>query len=348
MTTSTTTWAARVAALVMGLAACGGGGGTGGLQDYSADARFPQDYWSTATPEEVGLSSEVLAQAGRYAPGIDAMLVVRHGQLVFERYGPGYDPYTTHIQWCVTKSVISALTGIAIDEGYLGDVDDPVLPYFSDVDIWDHSAQKQAMTIEDLLTMRSGRRPMNDDLELPTPDEMGVNSLQGAMSSPPGTVYWYNDGDPAIVASILYRVLGEAPQAYAEEKLFGPLGIEDWQWDADGRGIGIPYRLHLRPRDMAKFGQLYLQRGAWNGAQLVPAAWVDRSFTDIVPDAEDGWGYGYLWWVDPVGGRDALGMNGQRIIVLPEKDMVIVFTSLLYDLTPLNELEARIVASAAD
>ncbi len=350
MATPTTRPLAPIALFLSALlSACGGGGGGSGLQDYSTDARYPQDYWTTAAPEDVGLSSEVLADADRYSPGIDAMLVLRHGRLVHERYGPGYDPYTTHIQWCVTKSFLSALTGIAIDEGYLGGVDDPVLPWFSDVRLYDSSPVKQRMTIEDLLTMRSGRRPMNDDLTLPTTVEMGVNSLQDAMSSEPGTVYWYNDGDPAILASILYRALGRTPQEYAREKLFGPLGITDWQWDGDGRGIGIPYRLHLRPRDMAKLGQLYLQRGAWNGAQLVPAAWVDASFTNVVPNAEgDDWGYGYLWWIDPLGGRAALGMDGQRIIVHRELDMVIVFTSSLQNVGLLNDLEARIVASAVD
>jgi CubicO group peptidase (beta-lactamase class C family) len=339
----------RIAALAALLAAlgCGGGGGRSSLTDYAGDARFPQDYWSTAAPEDVGLSSRALEESAPSTMGIDSLLVVRHGKLVYERYGVGYHPYATHIQWCTTKSFLSALTGIAIDEGYLSGVDDPVLPHFSDVDIHDRSALKQRLTIEDLLTMRSGRRPMNDDLALPTPIEMGVNSLQDAMSTLPGTTYWYNDGDPAILASLLYRVLGRTPQAYAEEKLFRPLGISDWQWDTDGAGIGIPYRLHLRPRDMAKFGQLYLQRGLWNGAQLVPAGWVDRSTETIVPDAEgDGWGYGYLWWIDPVGGHDALGMEGQRIIVVPSKDMVIVLTASLGDLTPLNELEARIVSAA--
>ena len=138
---------------------------------------------------------------------------------------------------------------------------------------------------------------------------------------------------PHLLSAIIQKTTGSTLEAYARTKLFEPLGITDISWDADPQGITLGNTgLALRPRDMAKFGYLYLHRGQWDGEQLVPEEWVESATTKhietkgLMNAAEDD-GYGYLWWIDSFGGYSAHGYSGQYIFVLPDLDMVVVFTA---------------------
>jgi CubicO group peptidase (beta-lactamase class C family) len=149
----------------------------------------------------------------------------------------------------------------------------------------------------------------------------------------PGASFYYDNGGPHLLSAIIQKTTGMTTEAYAQKKFFGPLGITDITWGADPQGINTGYSgLTLSSRDMAKIGYLYLHRGQWNGAQLVPAQWVEASTTKhmetkgLMNAAEDD-GYGYLWWIDSFGGYSAHGFGGQYIFVLPKLDMIVVFTS---------------------
>lgn len=327
------------------LAGCGGGINYSGLRDYLHDPNYPQEFFETATPEDVGLDSNVLdlCANAQNSYGIHSMLVIRNDKLVFERYGDGivngvylygadftngvqhqFTPDDTHNIQCSTKSIISALVGIAINEGTIH-LDDPVVPYFTDTVIKNMSPAKSRITIEDLLTMRSGTQWISDDTPMLNSDEAGVYALNMPMAHEPGTYFQYNSSDPCIINSIIYRTTGKIPEDYAREKLFGPLGINDFHWVTDHSGINIAYGLYMRPRDMAKFGYLYLKQGIWNGVQVVPASWVTTSTQDHVGTTK----YGYYWWMEFPGGYNTSGLGSQFIFVFPDKNLVIVFTANL-------------------
>lgn len=334
------------------LTGCGGGAtAVDRMKDYLNDPAYPQDFWETATPEDVGMDSGKLIQGSNISPGANSILVVRHGKLVFERYSLGQQgpptssgpvapnhqilPDEPQILYSATKSITSALIGIALNEGCIKNLQDPVLPYFPDITPQNMSTRKTHITVEDVLTMQSGLEWTESD-----PDCDGLygtyDSVQYILDKPmvsePGTVWNYCTGNSTILTSMIYRTTGKTPDAYAREKLFGPLGITNFHWDADGKGVNFGgSRLYLTSRDMAKFGYLYLKRGLWGGIQVIPASWVDTS-TVKHTSAGAGADYGYHWWMwsGSYSGYMAGGALGQRIFVCPEKDLVLVVTAFIY------------------
>jgi len=150
------------------------------------------------------------------------------------------------------------------------------------------------------------------------------------MAEPPGTRFEYCNGGSFLLSAIIQETTGMSALAFAEENLFGPLNITDVHWPANPEGITIGWGdIHMRPHDMAKIGYLYLNGGQWDGEQVVPAAWVKASTQAHIAAGTLSDGYGYQWWVDDGGYYMAIGYQGQFIYVVPEKDMVVVFTSEL-------------------
>ena len=293
---------------------------------------WPTDGWRSSTPEEQGMDSALLAEMlGEIATGgfIHSVLVVRNGYIVLDAY---FHPHTKGIKQDVadvTKSITSALVGIAIDQGAIDGVDQRVLDFFPDTA--DPDPKMEAMTIEHLLTMTTGllwsRTVASDSLDQMMGSDNWVQFvLERPMPKEPGGGMNYNSGASHLLSAITQKATGMTAISFAEKHLFEPLGIADVSWasdpqDVNNGGSGVFITQH----DMAKFGYLYLNRGTWDGRELVPTEWVDASTERHT--THPWWiPYGYQWWVYPAGPFAAMGQGGQVVFVVPEIDAVVVFT----------------------
>jgi CubicO group peptidase (beta-lactamase class C family) len=299
---------------------------------------WPIEGWRTSTPEEQGMDSQKLEQMLTVIEEkqikIHSFLIVRNGYLVSETYFGGFEPDTKHNIQSVGRSFTATLIGIAIDKGFIKGVDQRVLDFFPDRKFESVDAQKQAMTIEDVLTMRTGLdwQEAQGDMELQQqqPDWLKF-VLDKPMVETPGSRWNYCSGCSHIFTAILQETTGMNPRDFAEQYLFKPLGIKDAKWMTDPDGIpygagGFP----LIPRDMAKLGYLYLHNGQWDGQQIVSAEWVQKATQAHVPvlTVDEHFGYGYHWFtVTSMDGYAALGGGGQIILVVPKHDLVIVTTA---------------------
>jgi len=294
-------------------------------------APWPTEGWLVATPEEVGMSSGVLAELVEHAltqNRIDSIMVVRNGYVLLDTYFYPFPEETAHNLHSATKSVIGTLVGIAIDQGLLAGVDVPVVDLLPDAAPAEVDESKAAMTVEDLLTMSSGLHC--SDSAMTGSDDWAAYALARPMLEEPGTRFSYCDGVSHLLSAILSEVTGMAASEYADEVLFGPLGITDYVWPADPQGISYGHSaLMLRPADMAKLGYLYLRDGQWDGDQIVPASWIEAATTTQINANFITEGYGYQWWVDDAGYFMAAGAHGQYIIVVPDHDLVVVSTARL-------------------
>lgn len=306
-------------------------------------AAWPTAGWTSAPPESLGLDSNALLAFYRAireeSLAIHSVIVVRHGRIAAEGYYAPFGPASRQHLYSVTKSVISALIGIAIQEGTIRSVDEPVLSFFPEYKVAHRSQQKERLTIAHLLSMTSGLQwsegapYTTDDLgQMVRSNDWVKYLLDRPLAHEPGTVFQYNSGNSHLLSAILQKATGQTALAYAQEHLFGPLGLEEVMWQSDPQGISIGgWGLSLTPRQMAKFGYLYLNRGVWEGQALVPAAWVEQSTQVQAPfEAGADLRYGYHWWrVPAVSERTfaAIGLYGQFILVIPELDAVIVFAS---------------------
>jgi CubicO group peptidase (beta-lactamase class C family) len=342
------------------------------------------DGWQTASPAQVGLDARKLDRAaarirdGTY-PDVHGLLVVKDGKLVFEEYFSGYtwnyagdqfrgdlvefDRERRHNLASVTKSFTSALIGLAIDHGHIRSVDDAVFTYFP---AYAHilDGAKSRMTLEHLLTMQSGLEW--NEMELPYDDERNdlirlflvPDPIEYILAKPlvaqPGTVWYYNGGNTNLLGEVIRQATGQRMDAFAAEYLFAPLGITDYEWDhINAETIHASGNLQLRPRDMAKFGVLYLNGGEWNGQPIVSQTWVEAS-TQLHAKPRGGGGYGYQWWLrtydfgsEEVMTFFAAGWGGQRISVFPSLDMVVVSTGGNYVAEdPVDEIITRFILPA--
>jgi CubicO group peptidase (beta-lactamase class C family) len=306
--------------------------------------------WRQAVPEAVGMRTEVLAALAREIElrfdSVNALLVARRGYLVLENYYNGFGREDAHFLASVTKSFTSALVGIAIDKGYIEGVDQKIVDFFPEFTATARDAIKRELSIEHLLTMtagfhwRTGARgyePMLERLrkspdwtafilDLPIRDRL-VGRFQ------------YNSTTSHLLSAIISRATGKSAREFANEHLFGPLGIgpvpagvqgasgegkiAQWASDPQGNSIG-GWGLSLRAVDMVRFGILYLNGGRWNGAQIVSSQWVE---TSTWPHTR---GYGYQWWLRKLHGvrvYAAVGRGGHHIFCLPEQDLVVAIAS---------------------
>lgn len=325
--------------------------------------------------EDAGLDSQMLlTAAGRIQQEkygeVHSLLIYKNDRLVFEEYFPGHryqwdGPYYygEYVQWdksmyhqimSCSKSVTSACIGIAVEKGFIGNVHQSIFDYLPDYQEFNTGA-KSRITIEHLLTMTSGLEwdewhgahgtTANDidRLYFECVDDPLRCVLEKPMVSEPGESFTYNGGGTITLGEILRNATGMDIVEFSKMHVFTPLGIDSIQWDGYPNGIvETGGGLHLRPRDMLKFGITYLDKGKWKGEQLIPADWVEKSSVIFgnnkkinIPIEDSGKnGYGYSWWISEVGKSGhktkmyrANGWGGQVILVFPEKDMVVVFTS---------------------
>ena len=347
----------------------------------------------SASPDALGFAPGALESLDKeFAAGkhgyIDSMLVIRHGRVALERsythdydrlftgkgepgiynyYDPAWHPFykrsKLHTMQSVSKSVTSALVGIAIARGDIPGVDAKVLPYFSDFKV-KPDARRDRMRLRDVLTMTTGIQwdesstsytdAKNNCAEMEAADDWIQYVLDQPMAAEPGSVFVYNSGATELLSYIIRKATGKEADDYAREHLFAPLGIE-YYWKRTPKGLAdTEGGLYLEPRDLAKLGRLYLDHGMWEGKQILPAEWTKQSTRWLVDAGKTGRGYGYKWWLLSRKGPTtydayaALGYGGQRLIVVPELDLIAVFTGWnIYDKPELNPKVAldRVIAA---
>jgi CubicO group peptidase (beta-lactamase class C family) len=305
-------------------------------------AGLPLQAQQDATPESQGVDSAALAElVGRARgsiPGLHSLLLVRHGKVVLDAYFYPFAPGLPHDAASVTKSITSIATGIAVDRG-LEKLDEKVLPIFPREGPAEVDARKAAITIDDLLTMRPGLdcgfRPGEQELaEMRRSPDWVQAALALHMKYDPGTHFGYCSPGFHLLSSILMAKTGMSEFAFARRYLFEALGIKKVIWPVDPQGRTHGWgNSHLLPRDFAKLGLLYLHGGAWEGKQVVSGDWVKRSVA-VHTQARAGVDYGYGWWLYNEANPkyfEANGRGGQRVIVAPSRDLVLVLTGGGYD-----------------
>ncbi len=305
-----------------------------------AASTWPAAEWPYSEPEAQGMNSTELASMLERLvsdnPGIHSVTVVRLGAVVLDTRITPFAHGDRHDVHSCTKSVLSALVGIAIDRGDLPDLDTRVLDFFPGYEIAHLDERKRTMTLGHLLTMTAGLKAEDSYLY----DWSGLGKMRASpdwaqyvlnlpMEAGPGTLFEYSNGVSQLIATILQKATGQSAAAYAREHLFGPIGIVDYGWQGSSPDDSWGYTgLSLRPLDMARLGYLYLRGGEWDGVQVVPAEWVRNSTLPQVTAGTLAQDYGYQWWVDD----DMFmmqGYGGQIVFVLPVQDLVVVFTGAL-------------------
>ena len=312
----------------------------------ASDNIYPTDSWPTSTPEEQGMRSKLLAEMMAHIKKnsfhIDSILIVRNGHIVFDAYVWPFSKNQKHIIHSCTKSIMSALIGIAIDKGYIQNVGQPITDFFPDKSVADFDDIKKSITLENLLTMSSGLECRDSYLyrwaglfEMRYSPDWAQYVLDLPMAEAPGERFEYCNGVSYLLSVIIQNTTKMRTLDFAKKHLFDPLGITDIRWAQSPQGVDVGYGdMWLTPHDMARFGWLYLNKGRWGTRQIVPSAWVDASTRGHIP-ATIFHRYGYQWWIDSAGYYAAVGYKGQRIFVVPEKNMVAVFNG---DLTRRDSL----------
>ena len=357
---------------------------------------WPTKGWASSPPEAQNMDSNALQALdqeiaeGKYGY-IDGFLVVRHGQLVFERsykqdyrklfvgrgtsgiynyYDPGWHPYykgtDLHTMQSVSKTVTSTLIGIAILRGEISGVNDKVMPYFADFNT-KQDPRRDSITLAHVLTMTTGiawdessdKDPKNNSTQMEAREDWIQYVLDQPMVADPGKVFVYNSGATDLLSYILEKATGKHADDYAREQLFTPLGIDTFYWKRTPKGLtDTGGGLYLRPRDLAKLGYLFLNDGVWDGKRLLPEGWVrDATARKVGKTDWNDFGYGYKWWVISQKGSTsydayaASGHGGQRLIVVPELDVIATVTAWnIYDERALTMEAAldRVLAAVHD
>ena len=296
-----------------------------------------------SNPEAEGVSSPAVLSFIEAVDNVDSMhsfMLVRHGRVVAEGWWSPYRAGARHSLYSLSKSFTSTAVGLAIAEGKLK-LDDEVLKFFLDEAPSEPSVNLQAMRVSDLLRMSTGQQT-----EPPrTAGEPWTKTfLAHSVPFKPGTHFLYNTSATYMQSAIVQKATGQTVLDYLRPRLFEPLGIDAPTWETSPQGISTGgYGLSIRTEDIAKFGQLYLQKGKWHDKQLVPAAWIEAATAQQTsngsnPDSDWDQGYGYQFWRCRNGAYRGDGAFGQYCIVLPEQDAVIAITSGVKDMQAILNL----------
>jgi len=273
-----------------------------------------------------------------------SFVVLHNGVIVYESHARGHGLETPQVMFSVTKSVVSALAGIAIGLGYIESVDQYVIDFFPEARIRRGEESKRDMTIYHLLTMRSGMPGMENTRSIFSTinrRDSGLAAFQTRQLDAPGETFRYCSGaTPQTLIGVIERATGQNLYDFAREHLFGPLGMHSVQWTTTrARSPFGGFGMRMSPLDMLRFGYLYLNDGMWDGQRILPEGWVEQSMqffeiSEIVgqpvdPDDDFSMQYGFMWWglSNDLGEKfSAMGLGGAVIAVYPEHDMIIVRT----------------------
>lgn len=301
-----------------------------------------------STPEAQGVSSQeirgfVEAWEASKAHESHSLMVLRHGKVIAEGWWKPFGPEVLHTMYSVSKSFTATGIGFAVQEGKVR-LDDPVLSFFPEAGPVNPSDNLKNLRVRDLLTMSAGND--QEPRYMLTEDNWVSAFLRSNYVYEPGTHFMYNSPATYMLSAIIQKVTGERLLDYLTPRLFGPLGITGVDWEVDPQGINTGgWGLRLKTEDMAKFGQLFLQKGKWNGKQILREEWVRQaSSAQIFPPEgqreNSDWhqGYGFQMWRGRHQTFRADGAFGQNILVLPEKDAVIITTGESSDLQGLLNL----------
>ena len=316
--------------------------------------------------EKSDLDTALLAEmirkiVDRTYPNVHSVLIIQDGKLLFEEYFYEYTKDTFQELRSATKSFISALTGIAIDKGYIKSINERVLSYFPEYTFENSSDLLNQITIENLLTNQSGldcditnEKAEGNETKMYNSDDWVKFSLDLPMIDIPGGKGMYCTGNSIILGKIIEKETKQPLPEFAKQTLFGPLGITKFKWrfKPDKSSAETFGQLNLRPRDLAKFGLLYLNKGNWNGKQIISAEWCEQSLKkhSIIQGVD----YGYQWWIkylDADGvryyGKAAQGNGGQKIYIWEQQNMVTVITGGNYNTqSPSDELIRKYILPA--
>jgi CubicO group peptidase (beta-lactamase class C family) len=325
--------------------------------------RSVSEPWANKTPADVGLDPAPLAALGEQLKAkpelnVHSVLIVKDGALVYEHYLQGrdenwgdylgvvrFDRETLHDMRSTTKSVVAALVGIAIGDGSIRGVDTPVVDLLPEHRMADPEA-KRSILLRHVLTMTAGLEwdesmpytdPRNSEIQMIRSGDPIGYVLSRQLIAEPGSQFTYNGGLTELLAAVVRHATGQGLEAFATERLFAPLGIERFEWRRHANELpSAASGLRLRPVDLAKFGYLYLNRGQWNGRQILPASWVDESLREHWKAPH--FGYGYQWRVPrftakgtPIEAFQTRGNGGQCAFVFPKLGLVVVTTAGNYN-----------------
>jgi CubicO group peptidase (beta-lactamase class C family) len=328
--------------------------------------------WQITKPFEANLNKKILQQGSQIIEkdftDVHSWLIVRNGKLVWEQYFQGYTAQHLHEAQSVTKSIQSILLGIAIDKGFIHSLDEPIIAYFPDYQHLGWSNGKDKITIRHLLTMTAGlewnelKVPYNQVFSNDASRQIYSSdwleyALQKPMEFAPGTEFSYSSANPILISKILNEATKISNEQFANDYLYKPLGITDFYYQKMRKNPAILADIDLTPRDMAKIGQLILNEGKWLDNQIVNSEWLQQSFVPSI-QFENGEAYGLSWWLNILPPSDlafppkeqknrselitnsmtqqgvyAWGIGGQHIFVIPEYQLVVVFTGGNYEIT---------------
>jgi CubicO group peptidase (beta-lactamase class C family) len=314
------------------------------------------DGWEISTPAAEGFNESAFMEAYElffseddYVTGL-SLLVIMNGKLVAEGYCRDRDDINVKRNMqSATKSITSLVYGIARDQGYFSSHDQTLYEIIPEE--FDSNITKRDITLQHLMTMRSGLAFDNDDFAEELHIEDRTNQLEYIIAKPlfadPGSQYWYRDCDPQLLGGAIYKQTGLTLEQIAAANLFAPLGITDYYWQENpDEQSWAAQALFMKPRDMAKIGKLVLNNGEWEGTQIISEAWIEESTSfqiEFDVPGEDLSGivfpdFGFFWWIydtdysnlPQVEAFAAIGAGGQFIFVLPDENLIIVMTSEPY------------------
>ena len=331
--------------------------GTPSSQHIETTGYWPEQIWRTCSPEKQGLQSAELVKLFDYVKekniNLNSIIIIRNGYMVLESYFYPYQKNVIHDIASVTKSITALAAGIAVDQGYIKNVDEKVLAYFKDRTALNLDENKKSLTVRHLLTMTSALCRDFGAGEAQTGQmRQSPDGIQYMLDLPlfyqPGKQFVYSSIAPHLLSAIITRTTGMSLLEFAQKNLFEPLSITNIRWPADRQGNTYGWGdLCITPADLAKIGYLVLNKGNWKGQQIVSQEWIRQSAQpQIYEDA--GTAYGYLWWIplDTPGLFEGRGRGGQRLVIWPQKNMVVVLLGNgEYTLGGIGEFIQRAIAA---
>lgn len=313
--------------------------GSGAPAAGAEDGPWPTQGWRHASPEAQGFDSDVLAEAFEYVRDHDtrihSLTIVRNGQIVLDAYFWPFEDGQLHDVASVTKSVTTTLAGIAAGQGAFTGLSQPLSSVFKGRAIANLDERKQRLTLAHLMSMTSGLDCRAVPAEAALRQMLGSDDwtqfmLDRSMSDEPGSRFEYCSGGMHLLSAAISQATGASAFDLAKRELFSPLGIVNVAWPSDAQGVTYGWGdLRLEPRDMAKLGLLWLNQGRWEGRQLIPKAWMAAAIQAQASPPYTDQKYGYGFWLHTSRRPpefEAVGRGGQRITVVPEKNIVVVFT----------------------